>query len=210
MRPYYQDSLTTIYHGDAREIVPTLDWSDICLTDPPYGLPGEDPNIAAEVLTFTPYRVAAVFSDWRSSIALSAVPAKVGELVWEYGWVSGGRTRAKFGAFPTHNTIHLFGDRKRLHLLDGSIIRRQPGFSSPRQCSYARKSGHPYEKPVKLVEWLLAHLDGFTAVDPFMGSGTTLVAAKRRRTVAVGIEVEERWCEVAARRLEEEQPEVPA
>ena len=64
---------------------------------------------------------------------------KVGELIWEYGWISGGRTRAKYGWFPTHNTIGLYGDKKNFVFIKGSIIKKEKGMLSPRQCSYAKK-----------------------------------------------------------------------
>lgn len=62
-------------------------------------------------------------------------------------------------------------------------------------------NSHPYQKPVRFVQWLLAKLPEGTVLDPFAGSGTTLEAAKRDGRPAIGIELEERWCEVAAQRL---------
>ena len=204
MKPYYESGGITIYRGDCRDVLPTLDPMDLVLTDPPYGLPGEDVGAALEGLRMITWGCAGVFSDWRNSHLFGALPGKAGELAWEYGWISGGRARAKSGAMPTHNTIHLFGDTTRLHFITGSIIHRQPGFSSPRQCSFAKKTGHPFEKPVPLLKWLLAKMDGDSVLDPFCGSGSSLVAAQSLGRKAVGIEIEEKYCEIAARRLDQE------
>jgi DNA modification methylase len=66
--------------------------------------------------------------------------------------------------------------------------------------------GHPCPKPVRWMRWVigLASDPGDVILDPFMGSGTTLVAAKSDGRRAVGIEIEERYCEIAARRLDQQ------
>lgn len=68
------------------------------------------------------------------------------------------------------------------------------------------KSGHPCPKPNKWAEWQVAHFskEGETILDPFMGSGTTLRAAKDLNRKAIGIEIEEKYCEIAANRMAQE------
>jgi DNA modification methylase len=68
------------------------------------------------------------------------------------------------------------------------------------------KNGHPCPKPLSWMRWLvsLGSRVGETVLDPFMGSGTTLVAAKQLYRNAIGIEIEERYCEIAAKRLSQE------
>ena len=192
-----------LWYGDCREVLPLLPSFDACVTDPPYGLPREEPfaDVAAG-LALVRYTVAAIILDWRNPIRDEN---KVGEIVWEYGWVSGGRSRATSGVNHTHNTIHLLGDAKKMRFTDGSIIKRQPGFSSPRQCSFASKSGHKYEKPVALMIWLLERMDGGVACDPYMGSGSTGVAAVRLGRRFVGIEIDRGHFDVACERIEREQ-----
>lgn len=63
------------------------------------------------------------------------------------------------------------------------------------------KKFHPAQKPVGLMKWCLKWLEAKTVVDPFMGSGTTLRAAMDLRRKAIGIELEEKYCEIAAKRL---------
>jgi site-specific DNA-methyltransferase (adenine-specific) len=60
---------------------------------------------------------------------------------------------------------------------------------------------HPSPKPLALYRWLIERVAGHTILDPFMGSGTSLRAAKDLGRKAIGIEIEERYCEIAARRM---------
>ncbi len=199
LKPYYQDDAVTIYHGDCREIVPTLGRFDLLLTDPPYGRDGEEPFAVTEaVLSLDQWEAAAVILDWRNPIR---GPRKDGEVVWQYGWVSGFRAKAKAGVCHTHNTIHLLGNAKRMRFTDGSIVLRQPGFSSPRHCSFAAKSGHPYEKPVPFLRWLLQRIDGATVLDPFCGSGSTGVACVQEGRRCVMVDVDAGNCAKAAQRV---------
>jgi len=190
--------------GDCLEVM--KDWPDNCvdlvLTDPPYGLSNENwmeiKKRIKEAIRISKMQILIL--DWRNPLTIN--DGKFAELVWEYGWVSGGRTKSNH-FYPTHNVIHFLG--KDLFSFDtkyGSILKRQPGFSSPRQCSYARKSGHPYEKPVKLMQYLIKRSKANLILDPFVGSGTTCVAAKMLGRRYIGIDISEKYCEIARQRLE--------
>ena len=199
--PYYQGNFVTLYCGDCKDILPRLGQFDLLLTDIPFGQEGNFKEVI-KALQMVKYTCAAILTDWRNSIVLSTLGGKVGELIWEYGWISGGRTKAKYGVLPTHNTIHLFGDITKMHFIEGTIIKRGPGLSSPRQCSYARKSGHPYEKPTKLFTLLLDGIEARTVIDPFAGSGTTGVACKQAKVQCILIEKEEKYCAMAVEKLQ--------
>lgn len=171
------------------------------VTDPPYGLTGENFDQVRRILKALQPRPMIIILDWRNSHLMSELN-KCGELVWEYGWVSGGRAKAKFGIIPTHNTIHLIGSRDKFKFTGGSIIHRGPGLSSPRQCSFAAKSGHEHEKPVKLMEMLISGIvNPNLIVDPFGGSGTTAVAAKNLGLPYWTIEKSKKWHAVTKERL---------
>ena len=77
----------------------------------------------------------------------------------------------------------------------------------PESLPHRKPTGHKAEKPVGLIRRIIAESGGDLTLDPFVGSGTTLVAAKQLGKKAIGIEIEERWCEFAARRIEQTDPE---
>ena len=174
------------------------------MTDPPYGIKGEEDFSIVQDAFEEMKRISKMqilILDWRNP--LTVCDGKFAELVWEYGWISGGRTKSEH-FYPTHNTIHFCGERLfKFDTKNGSIIKRQAGFSSPRQCSYAKKSGHPYEKPLKLMEYLVERSNAETILDPFMGSGTTGVACKNLNRSFIGIELDEGYFNIAKQRIEE-------
>lgn len=195
-----------IFLGDCLTIMPLLPKVDLLVTDPPYGIDGEEPYRLTKMvieIAMCNAEEGYVITDWRHGF--DDEDDKYGELVWEYGWISGGRTKSKGNIFlPTHNTIHLLGTPSR-KFVDGSIIKRQPGTSSPRQCSFAKKTGHPYEKPKKLIKMLIEPSIRMHILDPFLGSGTTLVACKELKRNGIGIEINEKYCEIAKKRLQNTQ-----
>ena len=199
-----------LYLGDCLDIMKSIpDKSvDAVITDPPYGLPNEsfsDVTLALEQSKRIS-RMQIVILDWRNP--LRQRDGKFAEIVWEYGWISGGRTKSEH-FYPTHNAIHFLGeDLFSFDTKAGSIIKRQSGFSSPRQCSYANKSGHPYEKPIALMEWIVKRTKGDTILDPFMGSGTTGVACARLNRNFIGIEINPQYFEIAQRRIAEAQAQL--
>ena len=174
---------------------------DLVLTDPPYGLPNENFDITKQAIIQSKRisKSQIIILDWRNPLTLK--DGKYAELVWEYGWISGGRTKSNH-FYPTHNTIHFLGeDNFNFDTKIGSIIKRQAGFSSPRQCSYAKKSGHPFEKPIKLMEYLVKRTNAKTILDPFMGSGTTGVACRELGRNFIGIEISPEYFKIAEIRI---------
>jgi DNA modification methylase len=105
--------------------------------------------------------------------------------------------RSKVGGFSHWSPILLYGD-----------LTLKVDFRSWHAIANAYESGfgHPSPKLECLMYWLVEELSapGDVVLDPFMGSGTTLVAAKRLGCRAIGIEIEERYCEIAAKRLGQE------
>jgi DNA modification methylase len=223
MKPYYQDDYCTIYHGDCREILPTLPKVDLVLTDPPYGI-GLDtdyaetrirtdmldkrrhgwnsrkhlPSIHGDDQPFDPAFLLGVSSQlmlWGAQNYASRLPDKYSWLAWdkrdnrgadcslgdcELCWCSG----VKF------KSVRMFH-----HLWIGY----------QRDSEVGEKVLHPTQKPVALMAWCISLADNpQTILDPFMGSGATIRAAKDLRRRAIGIELEERYCEIAARRLRQE------
>ena len=215
MTPYYTDGSVTIYHGDAREIVPQLDPVDVVLTDPPYGIEGgkgrgreRGKGDYGSDFEDTP--------EYIESIIVPVVRALI-ERVPCVVLTPGIRCMTKypqpqsFGAFyqPAAAGLQVFGavDAQPIYYYGKNASGRVMGVP----CSYRltespEPNGHPCPKPIKAWRVLLSNISkqGQTVLDPFMGSGTTLRAAKDLGRKAIGIELEERWCEVAVRRLAQE------
>lgn len=222
--PYYSDDLVTIYHGDCREILPTLGGVGLVVTDPPYvfGLASTDQEGKAggwgdlmnnalfygawlsEVRKLTDARQGAcwVFNSWRSFPVLARASFEIAWpvtslLVWDKQFLGPGGPK---GLRPGYELVALFA-HENFRIEDRAV----PDVWRCQWTPAQRNNEHPAEKPVDLLERLIRESGGDGAVlDPFCGSGSTLAAAKRARRRSIGIEIEERWCEVAARRCSQD------
>lgn len=214
VKPYYQDDYATIYHGDCREILPTLPKVDLVLTDPPYGVAlgsRENNNREREAYASTDDSPEEIIKLVRFVLAVSQV--KAGRVVLTPG------VRNMFAyTQPSHIGAFYYPAASGCNVWGFSCW--QPIFyygpdpyagkgSKPdsfQSTEPSEKNGHPCPKPIgqwsKLLERVSLQSD--TILDPFMGSGTTLVAAKQLGRKAIGIEIEEKYCEIAARRLQQE------
>lgn len=209
MKPYYQDSAVTIYNGDCREIIPALGRFDLLLTDPPYGLSGaqteknayesyadnseETIEMVKQVLLMKQWE-RAVLTPGQSLMFKYPEPTAIGAFFYPAGAGS-----CSWG-FVCWQPIFYYG--KDPFLQDGKG-RRANSLSSTEQ---AEKNGHPCPKPISAWTWLTERASrvGELILDPFAGSGTTGRAAKDLGRKAVLIEIEERYCEIAARRMGQE------
>ena len=200
-KPYYEHAGITIYHADCRDILPHLPKVDLVLTDPPYGI-GRDgkpkstsshgghkgyeflgwdnaPPTSEEVGSIIASGKDAVI--WGANYFPAALPPSPGWLLWDKG--------------------------QRLDQADGELA-FTTRCAPLRVCTINRVAiatdgaEHPTQKPIKLMSWCLSFFPkAETVLDPFMGSGTTLVAAKLQGKRAIGIEREEKYCEIAVQRL---------
>lgn len=207
MTPYYQDEKAgiTIWNCDCRDVLPTLGPVDLVLTDPPYGVgmgyASFDDSLA---------RVKALYSEFiPACVSISrAVLTTVGcfelELYlyrelpprWRICWRKGITSRPSAIGFTDWEPVFVYGADVHRHAHD--LFTVQPELMG--------SFGHPCPKPLGFAAWLVSRFsaEGETVVDPFMGSGTTLVAAKQLGRRAIGIEIEERYCEIAVKRLQQE------
>lgn len=202
MTPYYSDDLVTLYLADCVDVLPELS-ADAIVTDPPYGMKWDGrvtsgPNsnsvsnakswsfgrtIAGDDQLFDPsrwlsYREVIL---WGANHYASALPRGT-MLVWIK------RNDDAFGSFLSDAEVAWM---KGGH---GIYCFRDVGYKTDEW------RDHPTQKPETLMRWCVSQTSG-VILDPYMGSGSTLVAAKRLGRKAVGIEIEERYCEIAANRL---------
>lgn len=210
MTPYYEHSGITIYHGDCREILPYLSFSGLVLTDPPYGINHKTnykssnrqklsicrdyPKIFGDDKPFDPrwlleYGEAHIL--WGANYYANLLPAVSGWLVWD---------KERPDDLDQSTCELAWSDCikgvRRFRFLWHGMIRASK-----------ERLDHPTQKPIALMKWCLRFpwtVDYINVLDPFMGSGTTLRAAKDLGRKAIGIEIEEKYCEIAANRLSQE------
>ena len=207
--PYYSDAAVTIYHGDCRELLPLIE-ADVIVTDPPYGMgfssgwngafgsseiKGDHDTSARDfVLTIWGGRPALVFGRW-------SVPHPVATrmvLTWEKGnHVGMGDLSLPWR--PNTEEIYVIGTGF-VGRRDTSVIRELAIAGTVGRADQGTRL-HPTQKPVGLLRDLILACPLGVILDPFMGSGTTLRAAKDLGRKAIGIEIEERYCEIAAKRM---------
>ena len=211
-KPYYQDNFVTLYHGDSRELLPAFLKFDIVATDPPYGMQyqsryrrKEDRKKAIAGDSFYDFEMLAVLKSLARSALyvfgrwdnlLKGFPSPKSVLVWDKGNHSMG------------DLEHEYGRRWEMCAFWPGEKHAWRGNRPVDVLSIARVNGnaleHPTEKPVALMGQLLSHSDGKTVLDPYAGGGSTLVAAKQLGLKATGVEIEEEYCELMLRRLQQE------
>ncbi len=188
MKPYYQDEAVTIYHGDCREILPDLPRVDLVLTDPPYPdwhLEYGDSDIS-HLLAFECRQI--VFWSIRADFPLSYTAIHI----WD--------------KYPAGENSGVQGYERIFERNGQRNYRIFRGFVISNRVRAMRSAdvftGHPSQKPRHLIEKLLVFgsSNGSTVFDPFLGSGTTAYCAKKLNRKCIGIEIEEKYCEIAANR----------
>lgn len=206
MKPYYEDGAVVIYHGDCREILPGL-VVDALVTDPPYGIGwiprvnhrnGDQLWIDDKLFDPQPFlKVGKQHLFWGANYFAHLLPPSESWFIWmkrpveNFNFENDRRTYAM-----AEMAWSDFGNKPlvKAHVWDGGMRAGEP---------LNRTFCHPSQKPVEIMRWCVSETIG-SVTDPFMGSGTTLRAAKDLGRKAIGIEIEERYCEIAAQRMAQE------
>jgi DNA modification methylase len=185
--PYYDDGQCVIYHGDCREIAPRLKGIGVVVTDPPY------PDYHVQEygscdLRFLDAIHCRQFVFWTTRVDFP--------LSWQARHVWDKR---KGGAGSAYEFIYERNGSSEQWVWPFVSIQNEVRAQFSREVF----TGHKSQKPWRLIARIIRLTTDGVIVDPFMGSGSTLVAAKAMSRRAIGIEVQERWCDVAAQRLQQ-------
>lgn len=217
VRPYFEDESVAIYHGDCREVLPRLGAVDLVLTDPPYKL---TQAYSASVDADNLLAVATIC--WAAPMLLqSVVPGAFAAVYYDTRILPLCLEAFRMGGWRYLRNLTLYrrwGGASKVHgwmsTSDFVLLFQRPGapevyYGATYHDVYVKdgpeldNGGHPAQKPLEFVARILQNLcpPSGVVLDPFMGSGTTLRAAKDLGRKAIGIEIEERYCEVAAKRM---------
>ena len=193
MKPYYQDSAVTIYHGDCRDIVPQLGRFDLLLTDPPYGIGkinqgGGRPAHMRDTLSW----------DLETVDIYPLLETAQNAIVWGANYYQLKPSRCWLGWIKRDAVPSM----ANLELAWTSFDKNSKYFDTTIAATNAERVAHPTQKPLALIRWCLSQAgEAQTILDPFAGSGTTGRAAKDLNKEAVLVEIEEKYCEIAANRM---------
>ena len=207
-KPYYADNVVTLYHGDCLFVDEWLE-ADVLVTDPPYGMafesgriPGvkrpitndDDTTARDSALSVWGDKPAAVFGTWRIS-----KPKNVRQvLIWDKRGAGPGMGDLTTAFGSSHEEIYLIGHWAKKTTRRGSVIATESS-----QSGLTTRIGHPTPKPVGLMETIVEAAPPGRIADPFAGSGSTLIAARNMGRKAIGVELEEKYCEIIATRLDQ-------
>lgn len=212
MKPYYDDGKgIVIYHGDCREVLPSLPKADLVLTDPPYGIGADKgkPHKSAD-LGFCDIAFRRAYPDSWDKIpddeTLSSIVIPSATIIWGGNFFAHALPSTKMWlVWDKENTMPSFGDCELAwtNLPRNSV--KMFRYSGNGLMAKEKERFHPTQKPIALMQWCIGFVpDAKLIVDPFLGSGTTLRAAKDLGRKAIGIELEEKYCEISAKRLAQE------
>lgn len=213
MKPYYQDDHVTLYHGDCREVDAWLA-ADVLVTDPPYGI-GYQPDATRSALCETkalsmvagddePFDPSHLLAMKRclmfgANHYADRLPTSPSWIVWD-----------KLDGLTSDRPLG-FNDNADVELIWTNLggparIVRHRWMGLMKASEHGENRVHPTQKPLALMTRLVALFSepGETVADPYAGSGTTLRAAKDLGRKAIGVELDERYCEIAAKRCAQE------
>ncbi len=221
MKPYYQDDFVTLYHADCLEHPELWTCADVLVTDPPYGrawrqgeLKGHvrneasDDGILNDSTTQTRDEALTLWGKDRPAIVfgdLMLAPPAGTKLTAIYAKTTDSGIRGAIGKVRRDaESIYFWGKWQSGIGGRSSIFRVAAPSISGAHGVVSKAGGHPHAKALNVLEELIILTPPGAIADPFAGSGSTLVAAKALGRKAVGVELEEKYCEIAANRLAQE------
>lgn len=220
-QPYYQDESVTLYHGDCLEVTEWLQ-ADVLVTDPPYGIAWDRPvtkgaknawhndGIKGDADTSARDTILDLWGDEKPAIIFGSLRAAYPEN-WRMMLVfqkPSATASGMFGAFlpwrKDWEPIFVLGKEWPKEPSMRSSVVATSELSAGGYRGYATMTGHPHTKPIDVMSKLIEACPTGLIADPFAGSGSTLLAARNMGRRAVGVELEEKYCEMTARRLSQQ------
>lgn len=213
MKYYYKDDYATIFLGDCREILPSLPDFDLVLTDPPYGI-DENSNkqkTRGRLTAVTDYGDFNWDKEAPSKEFLDMIRSK-----GEIQVIFGGNffelpPTSCFFVWDKDNGTNDFADCELAwsNLKSATRLKRYRWNGMLQENMQDKEQRvHPTQKPLSVLQWILNIVmkkhEIKSVLDPFMGSGSVLRMCKNNLIHSVGIDKEERYCEIAAKRLSQE------
>ena len=210
IKPYYQDGFCTIYNADCRDVLPQLAPVDLVCTDPPYGLQWKPLKLQERQATRTDWESASRWDIKPDADLLKAVKVMGNEwIVWGGNYLASVLGDCKSPLVwdkQTGGNAFADGELAFTSFKSGTLrIFRHQWCGAFKDSERGQKASHPTQKPVALMKWCLSFVpEAKTVLDPFMGSGTTLRAAKDLGLKSIGIEIEKKYCDIAIERLRQQ------
>jgi len=209
---YYQDEWVTIYHGDCREILPTLEKADLVLTDPPYGINivkngrigGTSRDLGRWGAQYNTIH-DEVIGDDEPIDPLPLLNISTHQIIWGGNYIA--------DKLPPSRCWLVW--YKRIHKQTNNMADCELAWTSldkPSRVfqhmwmgmlrdSELQEHYHPTQKPIALMKWAIQQCDNPRSIlDPYMGAGAVVLASKQLNRKCIGIEIEEKYCEISAKR----------
>jgi len=222
MTPYYQEKWVTIYNGDCREILPQLDVKvDLVLTDPPYNIGANYSGNSSDSKDdyWEWFKDIITLCRAKSEIVIFTHKVQALRYIIDWDWVgiwnkpySSGTRMGNSNIVPHYEPIFMYGIHKLgVHSKYTSDVftqnpsgQGQVGGYHGREVAKVAVEGHRFTKPNELITTLIELYGNDLILDPFLGSGTTCYCAKKLNRYSIGIEIVEKYCEIAAKRCSQE------
>ena len=219
LKPYYETELGKLYHGDCLQIMPELEPVDLVLTDPPYGIDynpkmyplyDKSKNDFKKIIRDETepdlteiFRMDCKKTIWGAENFYRQLPHRGRWVCWyKRSWTM------KPGSMYSGDFELAWMDKKKgfykfINIIHGGVI------NSDSLIGNNQKRSHPTQKPVNLMMFCIELENNIENVlDPFLGSGTTAIACERLKRRWIGIEIEEKYCEISAKRIEQERKQL--
>lgn len=215
MKPYYEDGTVTLWHGDCREVTAWLE-ADVLVCDPPYGIAWSkgawsamhnpagrtgiqndgDTLVRDAILALWAPRPALVFGSLRAEYPTGWKRM----LVFRKPLVGSGLFGNRLPWLTNWEPVFVCGDWPEETPTRDAVVTTSAACASG-YSGYTTRYGHSHAKPLDAMEALIEACPPGIVADPCAGSGSTLLAARAQGRRAIGVEVEERYCEMIAKRL---------